>query len=77
MKVYKAYKLAIRAGMEADLRPSDEVQRVLDDAGEAYDKLPEDRKELFDPERLWNPYTDSRFFVMAEETCGIEAECVM
>ncbi len=77
MMVYEAYELAIRAGIGADPRPVDEVQRVLDDAGEAYNKLPEDRKELFDPERLWNPYTDSRFSVMAEEAREIEAECMM
>ena len=57
MKIYEAYELAIRTGMERDPRPKDEVQKVLDDAREAYDKLPEDRRELFDQERLWNPYT--------------------
>ena len=77
MKVYEAYELAIKAGMERDPRPADEVQRVLDRAKEAYDKLPDDRKELFDPERLWNPYTDSRFSVMADEAREIEAECLM
>lgn len=77
MKVYEAYELAIRTGMEKDPRPADEVQKVLDDAREAYDKLPDDRKELFDQERLWNPYTDCRFSVMAEEAREIEAECMM
>ena len=74
MKIYEAYELAIRTGMERDPRPRDEVQKVLDDAEEAYSKLPEDRKELFDKERLWNPYTDCRFSVMAEEAREAEAE---
>ena len=77
MKIYEAYELAIRTGMERDPRPKDEVQKVLDDAREAYDKLPEDRRELFDQERLWNPYTDSRFSVMADEARDMEAECLM
>ena len=77
MKIYEAYELAVRTGMEADPRPQDEVRKVLDDAKEAYDKLPEDRRELFDQERLWNPYTDSRFSVMAEEARDMEAECLM
>lgn len=77
MKLYEAYELAIRTGMEADPRPRDEVDKVLEDAEEAYGKLPEDRRELFDPERLWNPYTDSRFSVMADEAREIEAERMM
>ena len=77
MKIYEAYELAIRTGMERDPRPQDEVQKVLDDAREAYDKLPEDRKELYDLERLWNPYADSRFSVMADEAREMEAECMM
>lgn len=77
MKIYEAYELAIRTGMAKDPRPADEVQRVLDDARETYDALPEDRKELYDPERLWNPYTDSRFSVMADEAREMDAECMM
>ncbi len=77
MKVYEAYELAIRTGMSNDPRPDPEVRKVLDDAREALDKLPEDRRELFDQERLWNPYADSRFSVMAEEAREIEAECMM
>ncbi len=77
MKVYEAYEMAIRAGMEADPRPESEVRKVLDDAKESYDKLADDRKELFDQERLWNPYSDCRFSVMADEARDIEAECLM
>ena len=77
MKLYEAYELAIRTGMSADPRPESEVRKVLDDAKESYDKMPEDRKELFDQERLWNPYADCRFSVMAEEAKEIEAETLM
>ena len=67
MKVYDAYRMAIEAGMSKDPRPRSEVRRVLDRAKEAYERLPEDRKELFDRERLWNPYADSRFSALVEE----------
>lgn len=77
MKIYEAYELAIRTGMENDPRPDSEVRKVLEDAREAYDKLPDDRKELYDPERLWNPYADCRFSVMAEESRELEAERMM
>ncbi|MDR2846339.1 MAG: hypothetical protein LBV63_03555 [Candidatus Methanoplasma sp.] len=61
MKVYDAYKLAIETGIKNDPRPKEEVNIVLNDAKEAYEKLPSDEKEYFDQERLWNPYADSRF----------------
>ena len=67
MKVYDAYRMAIEAGISKDPRPQSEVRRVLDRAKEAYDNLPEDRKDLYDMERLWNPYTDSRFSALSEE----------
>ena len=77
MKIYEAYELAVRTGMSVDPRPDSEVRKVLDDARETYEKLPEDRKELFDPERLWNPYSDCRFSVMADEAREMEAERMM
>ena len=77
MKIYDAYRLAIETGMSKDPRPKEEVDRVLSDAKEAYDKLEDDRRELFDQERLWNPYADSRFSSMAEESKDLEAECFM
>lgn len=77
MKIYDAYRLAIETGMSKDPRPRNEVDRLLSEAGKAYESLPEDRKELYDMERLWNPYTDSRFSSMAEEAKDMEAECFM
>ncbi|MDR3282422.1 MAG: hypothetical protein LBS92_02285 [Candidatus Methanoplasma sp.] len=60
MKVYDAYKLAIETGIKFDPRPKEEVRIALENAKETYEKLPGDEKELFDLERLWNPYADSR-----------------
>ena len=72
MKIYDAYRLAIETGMSKDPRPEAEVKKVLSDANEAYEKLEDDRKDLFDTERLWNPYTDSRFSALAEESKDID-----
>lgn len=77
MKIYEAYRLAIETGMSKDPRAKDEVDRVLSDASEAYEKLDDDRKDLFDGERLWNPYADSRFSCGADEAMEQEAECFM
>lgn len=61
MKLMEAYRMAIEAGIKNDPRPKEDVDRILKDSKEAFDKLDADKKEFFDQERLWNPYTDSRF----------------
>ena len=61
MKIYDAYRLAIETGIKHDRRPREEIDRVLAEAKKTYDALPEDRREFFDQERLWNPYSDCRF----------------
>jgi putative NIF3 family GTP cyclohydrolase 1 type 2 len=61
MKLMEAYRMAVETGIENDPRPRGEVERVLKDAKETYDKLDGDKKEFFDQERLWNPYADTRF----------------
>ena len=73
MKIYDAYRIGIEAGMKRDLRPQSEVQKILSDAKEQYDSLPEGMKELFDQERLWNPYADSRFSVGMEKAKELDA----
>ena len=77
MKIYDAYRVAIEAGMKRDLRPQSEVKKILDDFQATYDNLPQDRKELFDQERLWNPYADSRFSYGSEKAKELDAERFM
>ena len=60
MRLIDCYKLAIEAGMKNDPRPKSEIDRILNDSKETYDKLEDDKKEFYDLERLWNPYADSR-----------------
>ncbi|MDR2866448.1 MAG: hypothetical protein LBV13_03480 [Methanomassiliicoccaceae archaeon] len=60
MKLIEAYRIAVEAGIENDPRPKKDIEQMLNDSKEAYDKLDADKKEFFDPERLWNPYADTR-----------------
>jgi putative NIF3 family GTP cyclohydrolase 1 type 2 len=60
MKLRDIYRTCIEAGMEADPRPAEELQRVLDAAERAYDKLDAEDKPFYDTERLTNPYADTR-----------------
>lgn len=60
MKLRDIYHICIEAGMEADPRSAEELQRVLDAAERTYDKLDEDEKPFYDTERLTNPYADTR-----------------
>ena len=77
MKVYEAYEAAIRAGMGKDPRPEDEVRRVLDAAASEYERSEGWRRECFDTERLWNPYSDCRFSALEELACETEASRMM
>ena len=60
MRLSEIYRTCIDAGMEADPRPAEELQRVLAEARKTYDKLDEDDKPFYDTERLANPYADTR-----------------
>lgn len=60
MTIKQIYNLAIRMGMEADLRGKAKVRKYLARQKEKYQKLPLGKKEEFDRERLVNPYSDTR-----------------
>lgn len=60
MKLRDIYTTCIEAGKQADPRSLEEIQRVLDAAKKAYEKLDSDDKPFYDGERLTNPYADTR-----------------
>ncbi len=60
MKLSDIYRIMVEAGIAADARDRDEIDRVLAAARAEYDKLEEDEKRFFDTERLTNPYSDTR-----------------
>jgi putative NIF3 family GTP cyclohydrolase 1 type 2 len=60
MKIKEVYNLAIEIGKKADFRGAEEIERHLKRQKKIYEKLSEKEKELFDKERLENPYSDTR-----------------
>jgi len=60
MNIQEIYKLAIKMGIESDFRPKQQIVKKLKKEEEKYEKLSKDKKEIFDMEKLTNPYSDSR-----------------
>ncbi len=61
MKLKTLLEKAVQHGMDADPRGRGAIEKLLKKQQEKWEKLTDEReKELFDMERTWNPYTDSR-----------------
>ena len=60
MDVKQIFDLAIKLGVDSDLRGKAAVRKMLKRKKEQYDKLSEEEKSEFDKEALQNPYLDSR-----------------
>lgn len=60
MTIQQIYDLAIKMGIESDLRGKEKVRRLLKRAKENYEKMSKEEKEEFDVEKLTNPYSDAR-----------------
>jgi len=60
MTIREIYELAIKLGIESDLRGSEKVYKDLEKVKVKYNKLSEEEKAEFDKERLTNPFADSR-----------------
>jgi putative NIF3 family GTP cyclohydrolase 1 type 2 len=60
MRLKDMYELAFRAGMQADPRGTEGVERLLAQARKDFDELPEAKRWEFDQERLVHPYADTR-----------------
>jgi len=67
MKTQEIFDLAIKMGMESDLRGSAKVEKFLSRKKKKYEDLSEDKKDEFDIEALTNPYLDSRIHNIAED----------
>lgn len=62
MKIQEIYKLAVELGIKNDLRPRERIRKILKRVKEKYEKLDQKKKEEFDVEKLWNPYSDTRVY---------------
>jgi putative NIF3 family GTP cyclohydrolase 1 type 2 len=60
MKLETFYRKAVATGIAKDPRGPAAVRKMLDEEREKSGKLKDDERESFDPERLLNPYADSR-----------------
>lgn len=60
MRLQEIYDAAVTAGMDADPRGPEGLQRVLAAARKAWEELPERRRWEFDQESLTNPFADTR-----------------
>jgi len=60
VKLSQIYDTCVAVGRANDARPAAEIDRILADAREAYDKLDAEEKPFFDAEKLVNPYADTR-----------------
>ncbi|MBU3895751.1 Nif3-like dinuclear metal center hexameric protein [Patescibacteria group bacterium] len=65
MKIKDIFDLALKMGIDADLRGRDFVEKELSRKKEKYEKLQE--KEDFDQESLVNPYSDTRILNVSED----------
>lgn len=63
MTSQEIFDLAIKKGIEFDLRGNKKVESNLKRIKDKYDKMSEEEKEGFDKDRLTNPYSDTRLFV--------------
>lgn len=60
MNLKQIYDLAIKLGIQNDLRGKSKVEKILKKTKEKYEKLDSESKKEFDQERLFNPYSDTR-----------------
>ena len=60
MKLREFFDMAIQAGMNADPRGREAIERDLQDIRKTYDELKPEDRSAFDLEKLTNPYADSR-----------------
>lgn len=63
MKVKDIYQLAIKLGIEADPRAKKKIDSILKEAEKEYKDLKKEDKELYDTEKIKNPFPDTRVFI--------------
>jgi hypothetical protein len=68
LKLEEIYRLAVKMGIEKDPRGKGEINRILKNNKEKYEKLPDKEKEYFDTDSLTNPFADTRILVGDPDT---------
>ncbi|MBM3293540.1 MAG: NGG1p interacting factor NIF3 [Candidatus Aminicenantes bacterium] len=60
MKLERLYRKAVEVGIARDLRGEEEIARLLAEEAERHKDLKDEEKAFYDPDRLFNPFADSR-----------------
>lgn len=60
MDVKQIFDLGIKMGIESDFRTKAQIEKQLKRVKEQYKKLPKEEQEIFDKEKMTNPYSDTR-----------------
>ncbi|MBI3335716.1 MAG: NGG1p interacting factor NIF3 [Candidatus Portnoybacteria bacterium] len=60
MTIQDIYQLAIKLGIQNDFRGAKEIEHLLEKRKKNYEKLSKKEKEVYDPENLTNPFSDTR-----------------
>ncbi len=60
MKLEHLYRTAVAAGIANDPRGSEAVRKILDEERVKSETLKDDERKAWEPDRLFNPYPDSR-----------------
>jgi putative NIF3 family GTP cyclohydrolase 1 type 2 len=60
MKLESLYQKAVAAGIAKDPRGPEAMRRILDDERAKSARLRDDEREAWEPDRLFNPYADTR-----------------
>ncbi|MFH0776642.1 MAG: NGG1p interacting factor NIF3 [Patescibacteria group bacterium] len=68
MQLQKFYDLAVEKGRSADPRSKADIDRFLANEKKEFDKLDKKERDFFDPERLKNPYADTRILFGSPKT---------
>lgn len=77
MKLNKFYRKAIEAGIHNDPRGADEVRAILAEENEKFKDLKDDEKRFYDPDKLFNPYADSRILFAGNSAAEPEVRKIM
>ncbi|MFA5184301.1 MAG: NGG1p interacting factor NIF3 [Patescibacteria group bacterium] len=63
MTTKQIFDLALKLGIDSDLRGKEKVKKYLSREKKRYEKLEPESKKYYDSEKLTNPYSDSRILV--------------
>jgi len=75
LKIREFYQKAVELGIENDPRGKETIEKILDKNRKKYEKAEEEEKKFFDPEKLTNPFSDTRILTgnLEEEIEGLIA----